>query len=447
VIQRPHLAPFEHYMLVDHRPAYPMNILVRLRFSGGLDNVHLEAALSLAIQQHPMFTMTVQPRRRHWYWTPGHSAIHVQWLPDKPGEDFPALVPLDVNTKPGLRVLVCENTTHTNLIFQAHHATCDGLGLLGFIETLLIHYTRISPDLPNPPLPDPALRGLNMRHRFGLTRSQFFRAMLKQGAAWRSLFHYLRRDARPLLALAPAGDSAPPSTCYPRIRSHCLNTSQTRALLAHARQEGVTLNDILIHALFLTLQCHQDLPENDRSPWLRLCIPVNLRPAGTEGLTAVNLVSHTFLNRRTRDVSAEDSFLQGIHKEMQAIRKGQQGLALPLGITFGHGLPGGLKKICYSRRCQATAVLTNPGRVFQQNPLCNEKHQIVLGNTRLESLDFVAPVRPRTNITLAAFTYADQLHFTLHYDAYTVSESLAQILCDDFVQRLLRRIEPVSPAG
>jgi NRPS condensation-like uncharacterized protein len=427
-------------MLVDHRPAYPMNILVRLRFSGGLDHVHLEKALSLAIGQHPMFTMTVQPRRRHWYWTPGHRAIHVQWLPDEPADDFPALAPLDVNTDPGLRVLACEDATRADLIFQAHHATCDGLGLLGFIETLLIHYARIHPDLPNPPAPAPDLAGLRMRHRFGLTRSQFFRAIMKQGAAWRSLFHYLRRDARPLLALAPAGDTAPPSGCYPRIRSPRLNRNQTGSLLAHARHAGVTLNDILIHALFLTLQCYQDLPENEPCPWLRMCIPVNLRPVGTEGLTAVNLVSHTFLNRRTRDVSADASFLKGIHKEMQAIRRGQQGLALPLGITFGHALPGGLKKICYSRRCQATAVLTNPGRVFQKSPLCNKQHQIVLGNTILESLDFVAPVRPKTNITVAAFTYADQLNFTLHYDPHIVSESLAQILCDDFIQRLLCRI-------
>lgn len=441
MIPRPHLAPFEHYMLVDDRPAYPMNILVRLRFDGALDHAQLNKALALALTQHPMFAMTAQAHRRRWYWEPNQTAICLRWLPDTPGEDFPALSPLDVRSEPGLRVFACEDDTRLDLIFQAHHATCDGLGLLGFAEDLLTYYARICPELPNPPAPDYDFRGLSTRHRFGLTRGQFFRAALKQGSAWRSLFHYLRRDAQPLVAQAPAREGTPASLRYPHVLAHRLNRSRSAGLLAYARSRGVTLNDVLIQTLFLTLQGHQDLPKTKIPPWLRLSIPINLRPAKMERFTAVNLVSHTFLNRRPHDVSAESSFLQGIHAEMQSIRKRQLGLALPLGITIGHNLLGGLKKICYSSRCQATAVLTNPGRIFQNNPLCNDRHQVVLGDTVLESLDFLAPVRPKTNVTLAAFTYADQLNLTLHYDPATVVDSLAQTLLDDIVQRLKGWIE------
>lgn len=437
MIPRPRLAPFEHYMLLDHRPDYPMNILVRLRFNGVLDHAQLDKALALALTQHPMFALTAQPHRRHWHWEPSHAAIHIQWLPDGPEEDFPVLSPLDVRIEPGLRVLACEDNARMDLIFQAHHATCDGLGLLGFVEDLLTYYTRVCPELPNPPAPEVDLGILKIRQRFGLTRGQFFRANLKQGSAWRSLFHYLRRDAQPLIPQAPAREGTGTSLRYPRVLTHRLNRSQSASLLSYARSQGVTLNDILIRALFLALRNHQELPKTKITPRLRLCIPINLRPAGTNRFTAVNLVSHTFLNRRPRDVSAEPPFLQGIHKEMQRIRKRQLGLALPLGITVGHNLLGGLKKICNSSRCQATAVLTNPGRIFQNSALCNDRHQVVLGDTVLESMDFLAPVRPKTNVTLAAFTYADLLNLTLHYDPATITDSLAQILLGDIVRRLM----------
>jgi hypothetical protein len=48
------LVPFEHYMLADDRPDYPMTFCFRLRFTGRLDAHLFSAALNAALGVHPL---------------------------------------------------------------------------------------------------------------------------------------------------------------------------------------------------------------------------------------------------------------------------------------------------------------------------------------------------------------------------------------------------------
>jgi hypothetical protein len=121
---------------------------------------------------------------------------------------------------------------------------------------------------------------------------------------------------------------------------------------------------------------------------------------------------------------------------MQRIKKGKQGLAFILGLMLGRIVRGGLFGVCRARRCHATAVLSNPGRVFASGPLRSDTGQVTLGSLVLETLDFLTPVRPKTNVAFATFSYAGRLHVTLHYDPLTIGVSLAQTLLDEFMREL-----------
>jgi hypothetical protein len=148
------------------------------------------------------------------------------------------------------------------------------------------------------------------------------------------------------------------------------------------------------------------------------------------------LVGLAFLNRRAKDMQSPTRFKKSIHREMQRIKTRKHALALTMGIALGRYLPGGVWQLCRARRCQATAVLTNPGPVFDRHPLLGPDGRVTLGSMVLESLDFLAPVRPKTNIALATCTYAGRLHITLHYDPFSIEAAQAQNILHDYLRDL-----------
>ncbi len=430
-------------MLVDHGPVYPMNGFVRLRFSGALDPDILEAALQTALRDHPLLTCIAQQRARHWYWIPSPAPIHVQKLATTPGPELPNLRPLDVCSEPGVRVYTCGDGQHTDLVLQAHHAASDGLGVLRFAEDLLVHYALASPELPTPPAPVRDNSRLRQRHRVGLTRAQFWWASLRQVRAWNGVLHYLMRTPHALTTSGPADDEASPGPLYPRSLNWQFNAQETASLRAAAGTRGVSLNDLLIHTLYSTIGARQPPPERATSPWIRVCVAVGFRPAGS--VSAINHMSLAFLNRRASHVDDSPGFLQGIHREMRRIRRNKLGLAFLHSVALGRFV-GGLSTMVRARQCQATAVLSNAGRLFDQSPLSNEDGKTCLGSTTLECVDFLPPIRPETNITLAAHTYAGALRLTLHYDAFALDSRQSQALLNDFVERLEGITHPSAPA-
>ena len=61
------LVPFEEYMLLDDRPAYPMNFFLRLRFAGCLVPERFDDACRQAVARHPLLAARITRRKRRWY--------------------------------------------------------------------------------------------------------------------------------------------------------------------------------------------------------------------------------------------------------------------------------------------------------------------------------------------------------------------------------------------
>ena len=56
-----HLTSFEHYMVVDDRPRYPMTFIVQLELSGELQSASFDDAIEKALKRHPLLTAVVGP--------------------------------------------------------------------------------------------------------------------------------------------------------------------------------------------------------------------------------------------------------------------------------------------------------------------------------------------------------------------------------------------------
>ena len=102
------LVPFEEHMLLDDRPAYPMSIFARLRFTGRVDRATFEAAAAITLQRHPMFQAVVRevkPGQFEWVeWNGGDSVV--RWLERPANGAYPHVPGIDLRRERGVRVWV-----------------------------------------------------------------------------------------------------------------------------------------------------------------------------------------------------------------------------------------------------------------------------------------------------------------------------------------------------
>ena len=437
--------PFESYMLADDRPAYPMNMVMRLRFSGQFDRATLETAMSTAVSRHPLLAAVAHRSGCRWIWRPAERPPTIRWLDALPAESLPRLAPLDVRVEAGLRVVSCEGVGRTDLTIQIHHACCDGLGLLRFVEELLVSYAKICGAAPDSALRVLCPEQLHGRGRFGLTAGKLLRMLPKQTLGLLGARQFLMRTPEPLIPHRSQPDDAPVPADYPASLTRRLTRTESAGLVAAARRLGVTTNDLLVRDFFLSVKDLRRRTGADPRGWLRLTVPMNLRTIADRRLPAANVVSMVFLDRRARDMEDPQRLLDSIHQEMSLIKRLQLGLTFVLSLQVCRWLPGGLHRMTRANRCAATAVLTNLGAVLDRCPLPYEDGRLVAGEAVLQSLEGLAPLRPLTCAALVLLVYAGHLHITLHYDSRVLTATEAREFVDDFAARVRQSADVREP--
>jgi NRPS condensation-like uncharacterized protein len=429
------LVSFESYMLADDRPAYPMNILVRLRFSGRFDRAALAAAMSVAVARHPLLAAVARRSGRRWLWQPAEHPPALQWLEALPAEPLPQLTPLDARAASGIRLTACEGSGQTDIVLQVHHACCDGLGMLAVAEDLLGAYAirrqAASATSLRPLAPD-LLEG---RGRFDSNLWQSHKTFPRRLGGLRGARRFLLRTPEPLVAHQPQANDSRPMSGYPTSLTRRLDESRTTEVLAAAKTLGVTLNDLLIKDLFLSLARWRQRHAPDRPDgWLRVCVPINLRTAAQDRLPAANVVSMVFLDRRGRDMKNPGSLLASVHAQMQRIKRLGLGSTFVRSLGMCQWLPGGIERRCRSDRCMSTVVFTNLGRVFDRCPLADRHGRVTADGLVLQDMDLLAPLRPLTFASFTTWTYAGRLCFTLHYDSRVLTAEQAGEIIDRFTE-------------
>jgi len=435
------LAPFEHYMLTDHRPAYPMEFFLRLRFTGCFDHATLDAALSAALPRHPLLAARVQRHGRRWFWEPAASEPTIDWRNESPAEALPHCDPLDVRSGPGLRVIALQASGRTDLTIQVHHTCSDGLGMLRFLDDVLICYAQHRGILPPSALPPLDLESLRDRGKLAVAAGAGPGALLGQVVALAGIYRFLLRRCEPLAGAFWGTDDDRCPADYPASLTRRLEASETAALLDAARTQGVTVNDLLIREFFLASAGHYRSRSSDRErARFRACVPVNLRPADTGPGSAANVVSYVFLDRYLKETRHPQRLLHSICGEMRRIKRWRLGLTFALSLALCHRVPGMVAWMCRRRHCRATGLITNLGTVFARSPLADERGRLALGETVLEEVEVFGTWRPLTAVAIAALSYAGRLALTLHYDPRVISADEATEFIDQFTAGLRRSI-------
>lgn len=439
------ITPFEHYMLADDRPSHSMAVQMRFWFSGHFQRGVFESALTAVLARHPIFQMNLQgdasliTSQIKWISHGKKVMPFICWKPIGEPITHPSKQShIDLTTEIGLRIWVRDNATQTNneddklteLLVQFHHSVCDGIGMLHFMEDLMIHY-GIALGLPTPQPREIHSPLFTKRGDFGLSGSQWKQRVLKD---LKRSFNFFRTLAQPL-AIPPkqVGSLSQTAELFASERI-VLPSSALVSIRSRARDLKCTVNDLLLFFLFKTLSAWN---RKLGKIWLktRIALAVSLRQEGDQHQSAVNIVSMVFLDKTHRQVQSP-LLLKQIVDETTDVKLNRMGLTLPRVMRFLGRFPYAILIFMRFPLCSATAVLTNLGSSLSNSPIMTNEGCLRVGNLILKSYELLPPVRPKTTASFAINYYAGELSITIRYDSSKITRSTAELLLRDFSSHL-----------
>ena len=411
------LEPMEQYQLSDDRPTQPSTYYLRLGLEGQFDRRTLEQAVRAAAARHPMLTAVVQGKGRRTRWVAAedqHPEVH--WDGDLERDVARTTAPIDLRSQIGLRVWVCEAEGRTRLWLVLHHACCDGMGAVQFAEDLLAVYAAAleggTPKLR-------PLRAERLRDRgiyAGSRLTQWLRWPFEVLCIAGSAEYFLQRPVPLALPDAEAADGSDPS---PRLAAprHRFTADETEALLSAARQQGATLNDVLLRDLFLAAQDWIDRHRaEEKTGQVRIMVPVNLRTRLHAEMPAANCVCMINVDRRVYRWKDLGKMLRRVSWEMGLIKRWRLGITMLRIIQLVRMITGSLKVLLPVDRCLASCVLSNLGMPLRDSPLADADGCIRVGNVELVEVELLPPIRPLTSASFGAASLGGRLTISLLAD-------------------------------
>ena len=317
----------------------------------------------------------------------------VDWADEPVPISHPQGERINLRTSIGLRVWVREGAERSRVLFQFHHACCDGIGALQFIEDLLLAYSlATSSGKERTRLRRLDAQRLQMRGEFGIglsTRRASLREVWRTARLWREIL-----VQRPAVLAAPAAPPTGQGTFPPLLgfESCALTPVEAGRLHNAAVGQGVTLNDLMLRDMFQVLRAwNLRYGDGRENAWLRINMPTNLRHREDAAMPAANVLSFTFLSRKAADCRDGDRLLASIREETTVIKQQRLGLYFVGGMALARRAPRLAAWLMRRNRSFATVVLSNLGRVSGRTGLPRQQGRLVCGNLLLEA---VAGSRP-----------------------------------------------------
>lgn len=452
------LTPFEYYYWSDDRPEYPTTFPIDLSFAGRLDQGAFLTALGQAHQRHPLLGALIDGdnSKPHWVLS-GQPAPSVDWAVHSVPISHPDGEYIDLRSHVGLRVWVRTSASATRVLLQFHHACCDGLAAIRFIEDLLLFYGAAVSGDPEAHQPI-ELDVERLRERGTLDPGSPVKPSLAiivrdiwiTALVWSDIvFHRSAVLAVPAQRMTgePAGNANSPSPrgslCehdLPRpfleFETHVMSRDQTQKLRGVAKARGATLNDLLIRDLLIVLRDWNQMYAGQSRGRLRLSVPVSVRNPGDSYLPAANRIGFAFVSPTLGDNRDGLELLDAVHQRMGRIKQWKLALFFLGGLAFAINVGGLVPWMLRRNRSFATIVLSNLGRIFSQSTLPRREGRLVCGNVVLERMSCVPPIRPLTRASIAVTEYAGETTISLRCDPRLFRRDECRALLDAYVRRL-----------
>lgn len=291
-----------------------------LRLDGRLDAGRLQRAFRLSLDAEPVVGCRFVRHRGRFVWERRADLDALSLCQTVMCEDSEAheralqrflLAPLDVTAGPAGTACLLRADTDT-LVVKLHHFAADGLGMLQFLMVLAAIYRELNVNPAYQPHPNLASRGQGQVLRQvgpgGLLLALRSIRLPSRAASWRPI--------------ATGGDCSGRTFALRRV-----DPERVRALRAWGHAQAVSVNDILLaalyRALFVTLGASPGRP-------LTVGVPIDLRRylAPGQPLPVCNLSNSADVAITLAPGAPFDDTLRRVHAAMQALKSTGRGLAL-----------------------------------------------------------------------------------------------------------------------
>lgn len=434
------LTPIEEYFLLDDSPAYPMTVLMRLRFAGRLDRTAFEAAVSEVCDRHPLLRARVRVvgESKRWVdcpdWQPS-----VKWDVDCAAASWPAATFIDIREEPGTRFSVVSRDEYDEVIVQVHHCATDAKGMCRLTEDLLVAYECAVGVLKESPPQQRNIDADRFRRRGmpGLPRWRFTLMIHRWRARWNDCMHIARSRCSQLLPDELRGPVDKPHQPYPAINIIRFDRVQTAKLVDSAKSQKVSVNSVLLRDLFLSIRDWQSkLGVNQQDDTLRICIPVDLRTWRDKELPVANAISLLFMDRAGNQMTSAEELLAGIYEELHGKKRQDLRISFVTMLGVARHLPGGMRRWLDKQRCWSTCIFSSLGILFRDLALPENDDCLVTSGLRLVQWDLIPPMRDNLGLTICPYTYGGRLSIVFNYDPSRMNRNQLSMMLQTYLSRL-----------
>jgi hypothetical protein len=329
------------------------------------------------------------------------------------------------------------------VLFQFHHACCDGLAALQFVQDFLALY-KIAAGVDDPPLRELDVELLRRRGELagsaeaGSSWSRAIRNWLRDSYVtarlWSSL---LLRSPAPLAA--PAQSEAHSAGGGPHeiltFETETLDSAETAHLHRVSASLDVTINDLLLRDFILALdgwnKRHSAPPGR-----LRLLVPVSVRTRQDARLPAADRIGFGFVAATARDRDDAAQLLSVVRRETQRIKDWKLALYFLGGLAIARRAPVVLRWALRRNRSFATAVLSNVGRFVPEASPAGHEERWACGDVVLTRITGVPPLRRLTRAAVIVAEYAGETVLCLRCDPHSFTSAQTRQLLDVFAARV-----------
>ena len=435
-----HLSAADMLWLAQDLPDYPSTFVISLELSGHIDRPSWESAIAEGLDRHPLLRAFIRPAKGGvpcWVAAPS-SLPPIDWSVEGAPITCPSGQAIDLAHETGLRIWIRMDTDSARVLFQFHHACCDGTGAYRFIGDLLACYGAKTARTSQAPILSPV--------QFSMLRARSERILdrvpigLRAGSAlaWK----IFTRLPAPLAAPRAAKRNERHSE-FPGFMSRSLDRETTESLRGVAVEQSVTLNDLLIRDLFFAMHTWNQRQDSIDRNRLRIMMPTDMRAAEDCEMPAANLTSYTFLSRDVRHWGTPTELLTSIQAETAQIKRERLGTKFMSSVSWAARRAKLLRFLAARNVCLASAVLSNagdPSRRFTAK-FTRESGRIVAGNLVLEGITGVPPLRPKTRATFSVAQYNRRLTVSVGCDPSCFSMADTEALLNIYVDHLLESAE------
>jgi len=444
------LNAFERYMWADDQAAHPMSFFVQVSYAGRVDESTLAGALDQTLPRHPLLRARVAGSREQdltWVASPDPRPF-LEFSDATVPMRFPGGYRIDLREENGLRIWVRRRVDGGLIRFQFHHSCCDGVAANQFIDELLRVYDHVAGGRVGDEVSLPAVdfASLPRRNRFGANWWDWLGRRFVD--LWGMVIGppiFLLGRPTPLQTRDACEQQEQRGGVVPDLVTWRFSAAQFAGLLAKAHASRVTLNDLLLRDVFLSLHAwNLDHDSRLKHELIRVMVPFDLRGREHQGLSAVNIVGMANLDRRFRWPWHRNPrwLLRGIRLETSFLKRFRIVTCFARVIWVAGGLLGGLHRFLRPGRCLASCVVSNLGRIYVDTPLLRRDGKLVAGELTVDAVDTAPPVRDGSGAALTFYTYAGQLSVSLNFDPCRFRRPTAEQL----LRHIVARIERTSDA-